>query len=825
MEALVQDIRFSLRTMAKNPGFIAAAVVCLALGIGPNTVIFSMVNALLLRPLPVDRPDQLVRLFRSEDNGPYNSISYPDYIDYRSRQEVFTGLAACQRMMMSLNIAGQPESIPGAVASANFFSILGVQPTLGRAYTPEEDRSLGGHSVAIISYNLWQRRFNADAAILGRTLRLNGQSFTVIGVAPKGFTGIDAVFTTDVWVPITMYPKLKPSSQQAFDPVSGREQSWLNDVIGRLKPGVSVEQARSSLSGISAQLDSDYPSRRLDRRRIITLVPISSGQPAIRSAILSFSALLMAIACLVLLIVCANMANLLLARAAVRRREIAIRLAIGANRWRVVRQLLTESVMLALIGGGLGVLLTYWASDLLLAFRSSISIPMAIDLSIDRRVLGFSLAISFLTGIILGLPLALRISRADLGPILKTETTPFGHVSVESRLHSLFVIAQVALSLVLLIGAALLFRSMRNAYGADPGFEKKNLMLLSTDLDLRGFTASEGKQFYQRLIDRVQTLPGLRSASLTSVFPLSLAVSKVTIAVEGSGSQSGSDMTEVGTMSVTPGYFETMGIPLIQGRVFSPHDTETAPDVAIINQTMARRFWAGEDPIGKRIKFDSLASDSSYSEVIGVVKDSKFLTLGESPQPFMYECMLQRYSASATLVARTESSPERMLASVRREAQSLDGDLPIFDVKTVTEHMEITLLPLKIATTLLGFLGSLALLLASVGLYAAVAYSVALRTRELGIRMVLGARAIQILKQVITRGTALVLIGILIGLTLAYAMARAMSSLDLLYGISAIDPATFLGTPLLLIFVAIMACYVPARRATKIDPAIVIRQE
>jgi macrolide transport system ATP-binding/permease protein len=825
METLLQDFRYSLRAMAKNPSFVAAAVASLALAIGPNTVIFSLVNALLLKPLPVDAPDQVVRVFSSDDHGPYHPLSYPDYIDYRDRQRDFSGLAACQRIMMSLNNNGRPEVVPGAVVSANFFSVLGAQPLLGRAFAPEEDQSPGARPVAVVSFNLWQRRFNADPALLGAALRLNGHSFTVIGVAAKGFTGINVGLTTDIWVPITMYPKLMPSLTGASDPLNDREQAWLNDVIGRLKPGVGIEQAQSSLNGVSKQLESAYPSRAGNQRRGLALVPISKGHPKIRAAILSFAVLLMAVVGIVLLIACANVANLLLTRGAARQREIAIRLALGANRWRLTRQLLTESVTLSLAGGAAGVLLAYWVSDLLLTFKPAVSIPMTIDLSLDRRVFGFSLAISFLTGIAFGMVPALQASRPDLIAALKAKTVSFGRGDRASHLHSLLVIVQMSLSLVLLIGAALLFRSMQNAYRTDPGFEKNNLLLLSTDLDLRGYTAAEGRKFCRRFIDRMRSLPGLQAASLTSVFPLSLASSEIAVTVEGRGLQSGRDGSLVSASNVAPGYFKTMNIPLIQGREFSDHDAENGPGVVIINQAMARRFWPGEDPIGKRINLDPLAPQISYHEVIGVAKDSKFLTLGESPEPFVYKCIFQQYSSGITLVVRTAPGPERMLSAIRREVQALDEDLPIFDVKTVTEHMDISLTPLRMATTLLGILGGLALLLASVGLYAVVAYSVTLRTREFGIRMAIGARSVQVLKSVLARGTVLATIGMAIGLALALAMARAMSNLGLLYGIGATDPATFIGMSLLLVSVALLASYFPARRAMKVDPVTTLRQE
>lgn len=822
MEKLLQDIRYSLRIMARSPSFVAAAAISLALGIGPNTMVFGLVNALLLKPLPVDKPEQLVRIFRSDERSPYHSNSYPDYLEYRDRQQSLSGLAASRRMMMSLNIEGQPEVVAGAVVSNNFFSVLGVRPVLGAAFIPESDQTRERNPAVIISYGLWQRQFAAASAVLGRTLKLNGYSFVVVGIAPKGFIGIDVPFATDLWVPIEMYPMLTPNGRRALDPISGRGETWL-DLVGRLKPGVSLGQARSGLNVISAQIDSAYPDR-IRGKRVNTLVPLGNAQPRVRTSMQSFAALLMVMVGLVWLIVCANVANLMLTRAAERRREIAVRLAIGAGRWRLVRQLLTESIALALTGGVLGVLLAYWASGLLLTFKPPVSIPITVDLSLDWRVLGFSLLASLLTGIVFGLAPALKISRPDLVPALKAEASSFGYRARGARLHGLFIVAQIALSLVLLIGAGLLFRSMRNAYRTDPGFEMKNLLLLSSDLNLRGYTESEGRRYYQRLIEHVKTIPGMRSASLTSVFPLSLVSSEAPVVIEGRESQPGG-VTMVGAINVAPGYFETMGIPLIRGREFSFHDAETGPGVVIINQTMANRFWPGEDPIGKRINFDPDNPQSPSSEIVGIARDSKFESLGESPQPFVYMSIIQVYSPSITLVARAESDPETMLTTMRREAQSLDGDLPIFDVKTITTHLATTLFPLKTASFLVGLLGALAMLLAEVGLYGVVACSVALRTREFGIRIALGARSIQVLMPVLTQGAVLAMIGIGIGLGLALAAARILSSLGLLYGISAADPLTFFGVSLLLVSVAILASYLPARRATRIDPVAALRHD
>jgi predicted permease len=788
-------------------------------------MIFSLIDGLLLRRLPVDNPDQLVRVYRKDENGPYSSISYPDYVDYRDQQQVFTGLAACQRVTVSLNIDGRAEVVSAAVISANFFTVLGAQLSLGRAFVPAEDRTVGEQPVAIISHNLWRRRLNADPTLLGKTLRLNGRSFTIVGVAAKGFTGANAVFATDVWAPITMYPKLAPGNDQAFDPVNGRERAWISDVIGRLRPGVSFEQARSNLSAVSAQLDNVYPNREAGRRRVISLVLAGNGHPEFRAQILSLTTLLMAVAGVVWLIACANVANLLLTRAAARQKEVAIRLAIGATRWRLLRQLLTESVVLAMAGGVTGILLAYWASNLLLTFKPSVSIPMTIDLRLDPRVLGFSLALAFLTGIAFGLVPALQTSRPDLAPALKAETVSFGRGHRESRLHSALVVIQIALSLALLIGAALLFMSMRNAYLADTGFEKKNLMLLSTDLDLRGLAPDDGRRFFRRLIDRMQAAPGLGSVSLTSIFPLSLASSSVAIAVEGREATHGSAGVAVGAIKVAPRYFETMKIPVLLGREFNSHDSETGPKVVIINQTMASLFWPGETPLGRRIKIDPLNPQGDYYEVVGVVKDSKFLTLGESSQPFIYRCIFQEYSSSVTLVAYTENPSEERLTTMRREVQSLDVDLPVYDVKTVTKHMDTPLFPLKIAALILGLLGALALLLASVGLYAVLAYSVSLRTREFGIRMAIGARTIQVLKSVLARVIVIAMIGIVAGLVLALAVGQAMSSLNLLFGVSAADPAIFFGVSLLLVTVAGLASFFPARRATKIDPVIALRNE
>jgi predicted permease len=819
---LWQDMRYGARTLLKQPGFTAVAILTLALGIGANGAIFSLVNALLLRPLPVDKPDQLAAVYTADySSGDFGGSSYPDYIDFRDRNQSFSGLVSYEPGPFSLNVDGTNERAFGEIVSGNYFSTLGVKLALGRGFLPEEDKTPGAHPVVVISHKLWQARYGGDPAVVGRSLKLNGYPFVIVGVAAQGFSGMIRGFGGDLWVPSMMMEQVAPGNHSLTE--RGNRSILL---LGRFKPGVTLDQAQAEFRLIGEQLFKDWPKNWTNIRnqpRAITLLPESQSRvmPGFRLPLLIFTALLMTVVGLVLLIACANVANLLLARAATRRREIAIRLALGAGRWRLVRQLLTESVMLALLGGVVGLLVARFGVNMLTALKPPTEFPIVIDLSADWRVFGFTFGVSLLTGILFGLAPALAASRPDLVAALKDEMG--AGVMRRGRLRAALVIIQVALSLLLLIGSGLFLRSLRNAGAIDPGFDADNLLSMSMDLRLQGYAEAAGRNFSGAALDRIRALPGVESASMTEYLPLGLGGSRRGITIEGYKAQPG-ESTEVGSVTVAPGYIETLRIPMIRGRAFNEQDRVGAPGVVMINESFARRYWPGQNPIGKRIRMGfGENNDSPYLEVVGVVKDGKYVTLGEEATPFFYLNLAQRYESAPTLIVRTRGNPLDQLTPIRNEIAALDKNLPLYDVKTMRQHLGLALLPARLAGSVLGVFGLVALILAAAGIYGVMAYSVAQRTREIGVRMAMGAQARDVLRLVIWQGAKLTLIGVGIGLGGAFALTRVMTSL--LYGVSATDPMTFAGITTVLMTVALLACWVPARRATKVDPLVALRWE
>ncbi len=806
MGTLWQDLRYGVRMLWKSPGFAAVAVLSLALGIGANTAMFSVINTTLLRPLPVVEPERLVTL-----NG--DGFSYPNYVDYRDRDEAFDGVIAYRYTPLNFGVSGENERIWGYLATGNYFDLLGIRAALGRTFTPEEDRPRGGHPVAVISYGLWQRRFNSDPHVLSQTITLNNHSFNVIGVAPRNFAGTEQLFAPDVWIPIMMQPVAEPGRER----LDLRGEGWLQ-VIARLKPGVTLRQAQAATNNLAAQLAREYP--RTNEGMTVKLFPAGAINPAVHDQAVIFLLFLMAVVGLVLLIACVNVASLMLARALARRKEIAIRLALGAGRTHIVRQLLTESVLVSTLGGALGLILALWIIDLIAAFRPPIEFQLALDLHLDHRVLLFTLLVSLATGVAFGLVPALQASRADLVPALKDDLSTQGHR--RSRARSALVTTQIALSLVLLIGAALFVRSLQHAQMMSPGFDPQHVVAASFDLSLQGYDEARGQGLQRQLIERIESQPGVESASLTNLLPLSLGSSYTGIYIEGMPPKSNAERPSMLYSIIAPRYFATMGIPLVAGRDFGERDKKGAPNVYIINETMARRFWPNESAVGKRLSFEG--PQGPWHEIIGVAKDGKYRTLGENPQPFLYMPLLQHYDGQSTLLVRLKgNNAPAAIDLVRREVRTIDDKLPLYDIKTLREHMGLALFPARVAATLLGVFGLLALLLAAIGVYGVMAYSVSQRTREIGIRIALGAQTDDVLKLVVKQGMILALIGIALGLAGALALARVMS--NLLYGVSATDPTTFIGVSLLLAGIALVACLIPARRATKVDPMAALHYE
>jgi predicted permease len=841
MRTLWQDLRYGARTLLKTPGFLVVAVFSLALGIGANTSIFSFVNAVLLRPLPVADEARLVYVFSGTRTNPYNVTSYPDYVDYRDKNEVFNGLAAYSGISVSLNSNEQAEMISGLIVTGNYFDVLGVRASLGRTFLPEEDKTPGTHPVVIISHGLWQSHFAGDRAVVGRQLLLNGQPFTIVGVAPPDFNGAEVGQTSDLYVPMAMQTLVRPpragySGEMNPDLLSRRGPRWLQ-MIGRLKPGATTEQAQANMTTLAAQLAQAYPD--VDREQMATVSPVSKGDPTERGTLLSVAGLLSAVVTLVLLIACANVANLLLARAHSRRKEISIRLALGASRGRLIRQLLTESVLLALAGGAAGLLLAVWLVDAMQSYTPPGNFfPVEFDFSLDKSVLLFTLLLSVLTGIIFGIAPALQASKPDLVAALKDETAMLaGQSSQVARrfsLRNLLVVAQVALSLVLLISAGLFLRSLQQAQRIEPGFEPEHVLTMPLNINLLRYTKTQGQEFYRQTLERVAALPGVASATLTRTPPLSGASRQSSVLIAGQsgpdqashsestgggGENLGNNMTL--TSPVGLDYFRTLKIPLLRGRDFNAQDRVNSPGVVIINESFAKRYFAGQDPLGRQVSLNG--AQGPWLEVVGLARDSKYLTLGEAPTPFLYQPLTQRHESGMVLLVRTSGDPANYVTAVRREVHALEPNLPLTNARTMMELLGLSLYPARMGAVLLGGFGLLALLLASVGLYGVMSYSVSRRTREIGIRMALGAQRRDVLRLMLREAMTLVAIGIVLGLVVAFAVTRLL--VGFLYGVSPTDPLAFIGIAILLAAVAVVASLIPARRAAQVDPMVAFRYE
>ena len=812
IEMLVKDIRYGLRRLAQSPGFTLVAVLSLALGIGANTAIFSLVNTALLRPLPVERPEQIVSLANAAGARGFQSFSYPNYKDLRDRGgEVFDGLYAYRFAPLSVSHEGTSERLWGYVVTGNYFEVLGVEAALGRALTPDDDRLPGAHPVTVLSYESWQRRFGADPAVVGRSLNVNGRSYEVVGVLPKGFYGTEIIAAPELWFPVAMQAEIEVGN------------SWLDKrgvenllIQGRLKQGVGLERAQATLDLIASQLEREFPEVNEGRR--VTLSPPGFISAAMRGAVLGFTGLLMVVVAFVLLLACVNLANLLLARAADRRKEIAMRLALGASRARLVWQLMAESMLLAVVSGAAGVLLAYWLVQLAAGLKPPVDVPLAIDLHIDYRVLAFTVVVSLLTGVLFGLLPAWQATKVELLTALKGETASGG--PRRSWWKGGLIALQVALSLVLLVGGGLMLRALQRAQALDLGFEPQGAVEVSFDLRLQGYDEARGLEFQERLLERVRALPGVRAAGLVDLPPVDLHFSRDSVFVEGQLPERDARAPRVMVSRAGPGYFQALGTRLVRGRDFDRRDDEKAQPVAVVNETFARRFWPAEDPLGKR--FRQGGPGAPLLEVVGVVEDGKYAGLNEEPQGYVVRPLTQAYTGTNTLVLRADGDAKGLLALARGEVRRLDPHLPVSG-KTLEERLAMPLLPVRVGAVLLGGFGLLALLLAAVGIYGVMSYAVSRRTREIGIRMALGARASHVLRLTLRQGMTPVFIGVGMGLAAALVLTRLAKSL--LFGVSATDPLTYAAVPALLTAVALLACYVPASRAAKVDPLVALRNE
>ncbi|HYP26491.1 MAG TPA: ABC transporter permease [Blastocatellia bacterium] len=808
MGNLLQDLRYSVRVLLRQPGFTLIVVIALSLGIGANTAIFSAVNAVLLRPLPYDDPERLVWIWDQNiaSGIQQEPVSFPNYSDYREQSQVFEDVAAFNRWRPVLTTDGEPERILAEQVSASLFSVLRVEASAGRTFLPEEDQP-GKNNVVILSHGLWKRRFGSDKDVVGKTVTLNGNPHTVVGVMPSDFQhpAPDARRPIELWTPLGMD--------------AGRMHRRLDflNVIARLKPAASIEQARAEMGTISARLDQQYPETNAGWDT--TVIPLHERFVGnVRPAML---VLLGAVAFL-LLIACANVANLLLVRSTARQKEIAIRKALGATRGRLVRQFLTESLLLAMAGGLLGSLLAVLGIRILIALSPG-NIPRIGEAGLDVRVLAFTLGLSLLTGVIFGLAPALEASNPDLNESLKEGGRNSGPGAGGGRLRSLLMIFEVSVALILMIGAGLMVKSFLRLQQVNPGFNPERV--LTVELALPRLKYRENHQvlsFYKEVISRVENLPGVQAAAAVTSLPLGGGVSVLNIEIEGKPRPPSGHVIGAQSQVVSPSYFRAMGIPLLKGRLFTEQDVEDAPGVIVINDVMAERYWPGEDPVGKRISLVD-AQTGPWLAVIGVVGNVYQVTLDAEPYPQMYEVYSQNPARGAALVVRTASDPTGMVASVRAQVSDIDRDQPLYNVRTMEQVLADSVSHQRFNMLLISVFSAVALVLAGVGIYGVISYSVSHRSHEIGIRMALGAMRVDILRMVIEHGLKLALVGVGIGLVAAFVLTRVMSSL--LYGVSAIDPLTFAGGTIVLIGVAVMACYIPARRATKVDPMTALRYE
>ena len=815
MNAIWQDLRYGLRMLAKSPGFAAVAILTLAVGIGANTTIFSVVNAVLLRPLPFPEPERLVSVggIDLRNNEHDRALSYPDFVDFRKQNRTLESLAAYSSGDATLTNAGEPLHLRTEIVSAELFSVLRAAPLVGRTFTEDEDRL--GTRVVVLSHTLWSTRFAGDPQIAGKSIRLDGKDYSIVGVMPADFQFPLDAQPRDLWTTMAVMMGPSPSGDK---PMTEERDAHFMNAIGRLKPGISLQQANDDAAAVAAGLAKQFPDSN-GHFGIGMRAQIDALVGDVRSVLF---AVLGAVAFL-LLIACANTANLLLSRAAGRQREMAIRVSMGAGRSRVLRQLLTESVLLATGGGALGLLFAVWGTKLF-ATLATVPIPRLKATEVDLRVLGFTLGVSLLTAMIFGLVPALQSLRFDLYPSLKEGGRNATEGLSHARLRNLLVISEVSLSVVLLIGASLLLESMLHLVHESPGFDPRGVLTFNVNLpDVRYGKPEQSILFYKQLLEKLRDVPGVQSASGVLPLPLSDEVIRTTFEIAGRP-VAPSDAPLTHFRSIGLDYFQTMHIPLVAGRDFNARDTRDAAQVVIINQALARKFFPNENPLGKHIKPGvSDTGPGKMREIVGVVGDVKHRALWRQPDPESYVPYDQVAIGQMFVVMRTAGDPLSVLPAVREQVKALDPELPIYEVQTLDDYVAASIATRKFISILCAIFAAAGLLLAVVGLFGVMSYTVAQRTHELGVRVAVGAAKLDILRLILRQGMAMTVAGIVIGLIGTFGVSRVLASQ--LFGITPTDPLTFVGVALLLASVALAACYVPARKATRVDPLVALRYE
>jgi len=804
MHSFWQDLRYGARMLLKNPGFTLIAIITLSLGVGANTAIFSVINGVLLSALPYPQPEQLAMVWcdNRRQGIPDDITSYPNFVDWRDRNKTFQGMAGVTSDRYNLTGTGEPEEIRGATVSINFFQLIGVNPMLGRVFTAEEEQP-GRDRVVVLSHSLWRRRFGGDPGVLNKTISLSDEPYVVVGIMPPGFQFPE---NTEIWGPLAPDEGMRGARFGFFLPV-----------VGRLKPGVTRAQAQADLDVVANQIEKQFTDMAGYGVNVVPVLENTVG-PIRRALMILFVAVLF-----VLLIACANVANLLLARATVRQREVAVRAALGAGRWRIVRQLLTESMLLAVLGGALGVLLAWWGLRLLVDL-SPANIPRLETIRLDGRVLWFALALSLVTGLIFGLAPALQTSHLKLSEALKEGARTGAGGGRAQRIRGVFIVAEVALTLALLVGAGLLVRSFWRLQNVNTGFKTDHLLTLR--VTLWGSKYRQGAQavsFYERLQERLAALPGVVSASATSDIMLRRLATSASFTIENRPRDPGELALELPFDRVQPNYFQTMGVQLLRGRAFTAQDSRDNPRVSIVNETFVKRYFPNEDPVGKRFTFGGGGPNARWFTIVGVVRDTKRQGIDQPVRIESWMPLAQMPSGSMDVVLRTTGDPLALGNAVREAVWSLDRDLPIPSIQTMEQILSERVAQRRLNMLLLGLFATAALILAAVGIYGVMNYTVTQRTNEIGIRLALGAQSGDVIGLVLKQGMALTLVGVAIGLIATFAMTRLMTSL--LFGVSATDPTTFAAIAALLIGVALLASWIPARRATKVDPIVALRYE